>query len=401
MTRRDDGRPALDTGGSSSGPGIAVSANLAAVGVGTETSGSILSPSSANLLVGIKPTVGLVSRTGIVPITADQDTAGPIARTVTDAAKLLSVLAGYDPGDPATIACLTPGKCLKDYTPFLKKDALKGARIAVPHLRYWTNASGQNVVSAEIQKVMNDAIAVLRAQGAVVDDPADIPDAQELNNVGTCVANPPFPATCSTVLAYGFKRDLNAYLADFGPGIAVDGQTVVSSLADVIAFNNAFVAGGEKVGLKYGQDILLAAQALDTGAGSSDTARYHADRARDLDLARTKGLDVMYQTYDAVLFPANRGAAIAARAGYPSIVVPGGFIANPAVPPLPLTPPTPFPAGFNAEPAPYGVTFSGPPFSESRLIGYAYAFEQATRVREPPPSAPPLPSDVVEHEPGG
>jgi len=203
------------------------------------------------------------------------------------------------------------------------------------------------------------------------------------------------------VLAYGFKRDLNAYLADFGPGIAADGKTVVSSLADVIAFNNAFVAGGERVGLKYGQDILLAAQALDTRAGSSDTARYHADRTRDLDLARTKGLDVMYQTYDAVLFPANRGAAIAARAGYPSIVVPGGFIANPAVPRRPLTPATPFPAGFNAEPAPYGVTFSGPPFSESRLIGYAYAFEQATRVREPPASAPPLPSDVVEHEHGG
>src|SRR5882757_9896500 len=193
----NDGRPALATGGSSSGPGIAVSANLATVGVGTETSGSILSPATQNLLVGIKPTVGLVSRTGIVPITADQDTAGPMARTVTDAAKLLGVLAGFDPQDPATAACLTPGKCFTDYTPFLKKDALKGARIAVPHLRYWTNASGQIVVSAEIQKVMNDAIAVLRAQGAVVDDPADIPDAQELNNVGTCVANPPFPATCS------------------------------------------------------------------------------------------------------------------------------------------------------------------------------------------------------------
>src|SRR5947208_4161580 len=131
----NDGRPALATGGSSSGPGIAVSANLAAVGVGTETSGSILSPASANLLVGIKPTVGLVSRTGIVPITADQDTAGPMARTVTDAAKLLGVLAGYDPADPATIACLTPGKCLKDYTPFPNKHALKGARIAGPHLR--------------------------------------------------------------------------------------------------------------------------------------------------------------------------------------------------------------------------------------------------------------------------
>jgi amidase len=400
LTRRDDGRPALDTGGSSSGPAIAVSANLAAVGVGTETSGSILSPSSANLLVGIKPTLGLVSRTGIVPITADQDTAGPIARTVTDAAKLLGVLAGYDPTDPATIACLTPGKCLKDYTRFLNKKALKGARIAVPHLRYWTNSLGQIVISAEIQKVMADAIAVLRAQGAIVDDPADIPDAQEVNNVGTCVVSPPFPATCSTVLVYGFKRDLNAYLADFGPAIGADGKTVVSSLADVIAFNNAFVAGGENVGLKYGQDILLAAQALDTRADSSDTARYHADRARDIDLARSKGLDVMYQKYDAVLFPANRGAAIAARAGYPSIVVPGGFIANPAVSPPPLTPPTPFPAGFNAEPAPYGVTFSGPPFSEPRLIGYAYAFEQATRIRQPPTSAPPLASDFVEHEHG-
>src|SRR5207302_8005249 len=118
----DDSRPAVTPGGSSSGPGIAVGANLATVGVGTETSGSILSPSSANMLVGIKPTLGLVSRHGIVPITADQDTAGPIARTLTDAAKPLGVLAGYDPGDPATIACLTPGKCLKDYTPFLKKD---------------------------------------------------------------------------------------------------------------------------------------------------------------------------------------------------------------------------------------------------------------------------------------
>ncbi len=397
LTHRDDGRPALDTGGSSSGPAIAVSANLAAVGVGTETSGSILSPSSSNLVVGIKPTLGLVSRTGIVPITADQDTAGPIARTVGDAAKLLGALAGYDPADPATSACLTPGKCLKDYTPFLKTNALKGARIAVPHQRYWTNASGQTVISADIEKVMTDAIAVLRAQGAIVDDPAEIPDTQEVNDIGTCTASPPFPATCSTVLVYGFKRDFNAYLADFGPGLAADGKTAISSLADVVAFNDAFVAGGEKVGLKYGQDILLAAQTLDTREDSSDTARYRADRARDLDLARTKGLDLMYQKYDAILFPANRGAAIAARAGYPSIVVPGGFITNPVVPPPPVTAPTPFPDGFNAEPAPYGVTFSGPPFSESRLIGYAYAFEQATRVRHPPASTPPLPSDFVEH----
>src|SRR5437870_10664584 len=127
-----DGRPALATGGSSSSPGIAVSANLATVGVGTETSGSILSPATQNLLVGLKPTVGLVSRAGVVPITADQDTAGPMARTVTDAAKLLGGLAGFDEQDPATAACLTPGKCFSDYTKFLNPNALKGAHIAVP-----------------------------------------------------------------------------------------------------------------------------------------------------------------------------------------------------------------------------------------------------------------------------
>src|SRR5882724_9579834 len=386
LTRRDDGRPALDTGGSSSGPGIAVSANLAAVGVGTETSGSILSPSSANLLVGIKPTVGLVSRTGIVPITADQDTAGPIARTVTDAAKLLGVLAGYDPADPATIACLTPGKCLKDYTPFLKKDALKGARIAVPHLRYWTNASGHNVISAEIQTVMNDAIAVLRAEGAIVEDFREIPTQQELFDFGGC-GGLPIPANCSTVLLFGFKRDLNAYLAKLPAGAPV------RTLSDVIAFNNNFTINGLQVGLKYGQGLAIAADSLDTRAGSSDSARYLSDRAKDLDIAKTRGLDVVYRDFDAVLFAANRGANVAARAGYPSIVVPAGFVPNPAVAPPPFLPPTPFPDGFDAKPAPYGVTFSGPAFSEPKLIGFAYAFEQATRHRRPPESTPPLPTD--------
>src|SRR5438034_383098 len=127
-----DGRPVLTPGGSSSGPGIAVAANLAAIGVGTETSGSILSPGTANMLVGIKPTVGLISRDGIIPITADQDTAGPLARTVTDAAILLGILGGFDPADPATDACLTPGNCFSDYTRFLDRKALAGARIAVP-----------------------------------------------------------------------------------------------------------------------------------------------------------------------------------------------------------------------------------------------------------------------------
>src|SRR5262244_1642319 len=132
-----DGRPVLTPGGSSSGPGIAVSANLVAVAIGTETSGSILSPGTANNVVGIKPTLGLVSRDGILPITADQDTAGPLARTVTDAAILLGAIAGHDPNDSATSACLVAGNCFDDYTKFLKKHALRGARIAVPHVPYW------------------------------------------------------------------------------------------------------------------------------------------------------------------------------------------------------------------------------------------------------------------------
>ena len=385
----NDGRPALQTGGSSSGPGIAVSANLATVGVGTETSGSILSPGTQNLLVGIKPTLGLVSRTGIVPITADQDTAGPLARTVTDAAKLLGVLAGFDPKDPATAPCLTPGKCFSDYTRFLKRGALRGARIAVPHIGYWTAQASdglQHVVrSVEQQKVMNDAIAVLRAEGAIVDDFHEIPTQQELFNFPGC-GGLPIPPVCSTVLLYGFKRDLNSYLANLGPGAPV------RTLADVVVFNNNFIKNGVQVGLKYGQGLAIAADSLDTSPGSADTARYLSDRAKDLDLAKTRGLDVIYKDFDAVLFPANRGAAAPAKAGYPSIVVPGGFVPNPAVAPPPFSPPTPFPAGFNAKPSPYGVTFSGPAFSEPKLIGYAYAFEQATLHRVPPDSAPALPA---------
>ena len=382
----NDGRPALATGGSSSGPGIAVSANLATVGVGTETSGSILSPATQNLVVGIKPTVGLVSRAGIVPITADQDTAGPMTRTVTDAAKLLGVLAGFDPQDPATAACLTPGNCFSDYTRFLKRNALRGARIAVPHFGYWTDSLHRVVLSVEQQQVMNDAIAVLRAEGAIVEDFHEIPTQQELFDFSGC-GGLPIPANCSTVLLFGFKRDLNAYLAKLPAGAPV------RTLGDVIAFNNNFTINGLQVGLKYGQGLAIAADSLDTRAGSGDTARYLSDRAKDLDIAKTRGLDVVYKDFDAVLFPANRGANAPARAGYPSIVVPGGFVVNPAVAPPPFAPPTPFPDGFDAKPAPYGVTFSGPAFSEPKLIGFAYAFEQATRHRRPPESTPPLPTD--------
>jgi amidase len=362
-----------------------VAANLVTVAIGTETSGSILSPGTQNLVVGLKPTVGLVSRDGIVPITADQDTAGPLARTVTDAAKLLGVIAGFDPHDPATAQCLTPGRCFDDYTRFLDRRALRHARIAVPHFGYWTNSSNVVTLSASQLAVMNDAIAVLRSEGAYVEDPLEIPTQTQLNGFGICTSYPP-PSDCSTVLLYGFKRDLNAYLASLGPAAPAH------SLSDVVAYNNAHAA----VALKYGQVLAVAADQLDTTPGSPDTLRYEADRAMDLALSRG-GLDAIYNgpdgipgtrdDFDAILFPANRGANIAARAGYPSIVVPGGFVENSANPP--------FPTGFVAEPAPYGVTFSGPAFSEPRLIGLAYAFEQATHHRQPPASAPPLPGDRI------
>jgi amidase len=369
----NDGRPVLQTGGSSSGSGIAVNANLAAVAIGTETSGSILSPASANGVVGIKPTVGLISRDGIIPITADQDTAGPIARTVTDAAVLLGVIAGYDPSDAATVPCLTAGNCHDDYTQFLDKKALRGARIAVVR-----------PIAANRLAIMDAAIAVLRAQGAYVEDlPAPFPA-----QLGICVANPP-PAPlpgqlrCSTVLMYGQKRDLNAYLAGTP-------NAPHHTIAEIVAFNSTFVPP-----MKYGQAIFEAAASLDTSPGSADTQRYLADLAEDR--ARSRGaLDDVYDgadnvkgtadDFDAILASANSFAGAPAKAGYPSITVPGGFVALSTL--TPNDPPI-------ANPFPSGVTFSGPAFSEPTLIGLAYAFEQATRHRVPPASTPPLPSDLV------
>jgi amidase len=354
-----DGRPVLTTGGSSSGSGISVNANLVALAVGTETSGSILSPATANGVVGIKPTVGLVSRDGIIPITADQDTAGPLTRTVADAAVMLGVLAGYDPNDPATAACLTAGNCLSDYTRYLDKKALTGARIAVPPF------------PENRADIMNAAIDVMRAQGAYVEliDPL-------APQLGICVSVPA-PDTCSTVLLYGQKRDMNAYLAT-RPGAPV------STLSDIIAANN-LIPGA----LKYGQAIFEAADLLDLSPGSPDTLRYLADRAEDL--ARSRGaLDGVYagpdgtagtaDDFDAILLSGNNQAGTAAKAGYPSVSVPGGFV-----------PPT----GDIINPFPSNVTFTGPAFSEARLIALGYAFEQATHHRVPPASTPPLASDTV------
>ncbi len=358
-----DGRPVLTPGGSSSGPGIAVSANLATVGIGTETSGSILSPGTANGIVGIKPTVGLVSRDGIIPITADQDTAGPFGRTVTDAAILLGVIAGYDPNDPATAACLTPGNCFSDYTPFLDPNALSGARIAVPS-NFPTNRAD----------IINAAIDVMRSRGAHV----DIVDPLAAQLPGCPTTYPP-PAGCSSVLLYGFKRDLNAYLASLGA------SAPVHSLAEVVAFNTAHAPAS----VKYGQVLAEASVQYDvtTNPPSADTIRYRADRAEDISRSRgaidsvlngPDGKPGTSDDYDALLFSGNSGAGTPAKAGYPSIVVPGGFV-------QPTAPQT--------QPFPSGVTFTGRAFSEPKLVALGYAFEQATNHRLAPASVPPLPTD--------
>jgi amidase len=367
----NDGRPVLTPGGSSSGPGIGASANLVAISIGTETSGSILSPSTANGDAGIKPTLGLVSRTGILPITANQDTAGPIGRTVTDVAILLGVIAGFDRDDPATLPCLVPGNCFRDYTRFLDKNALAGARIAVPHVPYW------NGFNADQTAIMNEVIGELRAAGAFVDDPHELPNQADISGFGICISVPA-PTNCSTVLLYGQKFDLNNYLMRRP-------NAPVHTIDDIIAFNNA----NPIQGLKYGQALFLAAATLDTSPGSADTLRLQADRAKDIELTRG-GLDAVLNgadgipgtddDFDAVLFPQNRGAAAPAKAGYPSVAVPTRFQV---------------PDGVRVNPFPFGVAFTGRAFSEPRLIALAFAYEQATHHRVAPASAPPLASDTV------
>ncbi|MBV8884121.1 MAG: hypothetical protein JO235_09000 [Chroococcidiopsidaceae cyanobacterium CP_BM_RX_35] len=336
-----DGRPALSPGGSSAGPGAAAAANFVTVTIGTETSGSILSPSNQNSLVGIKPTVGLVSRSGIIPIAHSQDTAGPITRTVTDAAILLGAITGIDPSDPATFT--SAGKYYTDYTPFLKLDGLQGTRIGVPRDYFWDN------LTSEQKEIVENAITKMKSLGATV-IAADIPTAREL------------AAFNSSVLSYEFKRDLDAYLSSLGP------NAPVKSLADVIAFNNAH----PQTALKYGQTLALASEALDL---DRDKPKYLADRATDLRLAKEEGIDYVINQYsfNALLFPATAGASIGAKAGYPSIIVPSGYLSNGS---------------------PYGVTFLGQAYSEPTLISLAYAYEQATQVRRPPTSTPPLQGDM-------
>ena len=337
--------------GSSSGTGASISANLATVGVGTETDGSIVCPSSANGLVGIKPTLGLVSRSGIIPISHSQDTAGPMARTVTDAAALLAVLAGVDARDAATTAARE--HIVASYTGKLDAGALRGARIGVARNFFGFNDA--------VDRVMDEAIAAMKSAGATIVDPADIPNA---NKYGEAEGD---------VLNFEFKADLNAYLASLGA------SAPHKTLADLIAFNER---NRDREMPYFGQEQFIAAQAK----GPLTSPQYRAARAKCVRLSRTEGIDAVMAKHRLVALVAPTGgpawptdllngdhftggsSSAAAVSGYPSVTVPAGFIHG----------------------LPVGLSFIGSRWSDATLIGLAYAFEQATKVRRPPTFEPTL-----------
>jgi amidase len=332
--------------GSSSGTGVAVAANLAAVGVGSETDGSIVCPSHACSLVGIKPTLGAVSRSGIVPIAHSQDTAGPMARTVADAACLLGVLVGVDPRDPATAA--GRGRTHADYTRFLDPQGLGGARIGVARAK----VTGY---SPEADAVFASALAAMKEAGATLVDPADIPHLGEYDEAEF------------EVLLYEFKADLEAYLA------ALPGGEAPRTLADLIAFNRQHQ---EEELRFFGQEIFERA----AGKGPLSDAAYRKALRRCRELSRRRGLDVVFEQHrlDAIVAPTGsppwpidlvngdhfQGASStpAAVSGYPAITVPAGYSFG----------------------LPVGVTFIGRDWAEPVLLRLASGFEAATRVRRPP-----------------
>jgi amidase len=346
--------------GSSSGSAAAIAANLAAAAIGTETDGSIVSPSTNNALVGIKPTLGLVSRTGIVPIAHSQDTAGPMARTVADAALVLAAISGADPADSTTLRARPStgsGRASRAVGPGfqLRADALKGARIGVVRNRLFG-------YSAAADAIANDAIAEMKRQGAVIVDPVTIPTLGK------------FDDSEFQVLLYEFKADLNKYLAWLGPA------SPVHSLKDVIAFNTAHAENELKF---FGQEILLMAEKK----GPLTDAKYTAALARNRQMAGPLGLDAAMTAHqlDALVAPTGGPAwvidlvngdggtaaapgpsTMAAVAGYPHVTVPAGFFRG----------------------LPVGISFVGRAWSEQKLIALAYAYEQATKKRRPPSFAP-------------
>ena len=334
--------------GSSSGSGAAVSSNLCAAAVGTETDGSVVCPSSSNGIVGIKPTLGLIGRSGIIPIAHSQDTAGPMARTVRDVAVLLSALAGVDPRDVATAE--SASKAAADYTKFLDPSGLKGARIGVARKYFGFNEA--------VDKVMNQALDAMKQAGALLVDPAD------LDSHGK------FDDTELTVLLYELKADLNAYLAA-RPGAQVH------SLEELIAFNEH---NHEKEMPYFGQDLFIKAQAK----GPLTSKEYLDALEANHRLARKEGIDALMDKFhlDAIVAPTAGPAWLtdlidgdhdtggssnaAAVAGYPDITVPAGFISG----------------------LPVGISFFGRAWSEPTLLKLAYAFEQTTKVRKPPQFLP-------------
>jgi len=379
----EKGIPFVPPGGSSSGSAAAVAAGFAAAAIGTETSGSLLSPANQNGLVTVKPTVGLISRAGIIPIAASQDTAGPLTRTVRDAAILLNVLAVRDPRDPATRQLQRPA----DYTKSLDPNGLRGARIGVPSD---PSDPGNDVYYKPLRPpqaaVMRDAIAALEAAGATVIR-ANMPTRGWIGGPGTEAAilntNPESPtknqpARIPAIYLYELKHDMNAYLRDWAK------DTKVRTLGDIIAFNKA----NADRALRFGQDIFLAAEET---RGDLSEIEYKSARQMDLRSSRTLGIDAYMDQHklDAILFPANTGASIAAKAGYPSVLVPGGMVTGPA----PVPPGTVTATSDKETPEyPYGVTFAGRAWSEPVLLRLAYAFEQATKARRMPPGVPSLAS---------
>ncbi|MFP6571453.1 MAG: amidase [Vicinamibacterales bacterium] len=339
--------------GSSSGSGVAVSANLVTVAIGTETDGSIVCPASTNGIVGIKPTVGLVSRSGIVPISATQDTAGPMARTVRDAVVVLGLIAGVDTRDPATEVAGTLG--LDDYTPFLDEAGLTGARIGVQR-----SAFGFHPL---VDRLMEDAIVLMRDRGATIVDPIALRPSPTMRRAEV------------EVMAYEFKTGLNAYLAALPNG-------KIRSLADLIAFNEAHA--GEEMPY-FGQERLVEAQRR----GSLSEDRYQEAHAVARRLSREEGIDraMDADTLDAVIAPTGGPAwvidhvngdhfsggssSLPAVAGYPNITVPAGYVQG----------------------LPVGLSFFGRAWSEPTLIRTAYAFEQASRHRQQPAFLPTLGAD--------
>jgi amidase len=354
--------------GSSAGSGVAASVGLAPLTIGTETSGSILSPANANSLVGIKPTVGLVPRTGIIPIAASQDTAGPMVKTVADAATLLNGITSIDPGDAVTSSNPLVGH---DFLGDLSTTALQGARIGViagqapsPATQTVVTGAGTTAVApTDMSRLFSNALATLRAQGATV-----------VENVPLAPAPPsqaPATSTAST-LAYEFKRDLNAYLRTrTAPNFPI------KSLADVIAYNQAHA----KEALKFGQVLAIQAERTDTERDAAAAAVL-----RNRELAESRGrIDATLQNgtpndpsddFTALVYSANGSAGIGARAGYPTVLVPAGYTSGQGASSVSGD------AASNRRP--YSIGFLGKAYQEPALIGLASDYEAASNLRQPP-----------------